>query len=218
MPAGLPAGLPSDLLNRRPDILAAEHQLRGYNANIGAARAAFFPKITLTASGGTESLTLSGLFKPGSADWTFAPQITLPIFDAGTNLANLDWAKLEKLSAIAQYEKTIQVAFQEVANARTARGLLDDQIAAQRALVAAEQVRYNLAEARYRQGVDNYLTELDAQRSLYSAQQSLIQSRFDRLSNLITLYKALGGGWTERSLSEAASRGKMISSTSAERH
>jgi len=198
--ADLPAGLPSDLLARRPDILEAEATLKGYNANIGAARAAFFPKVTLTASGGTESLSMSGLFKPGSGAWTLAPEISLPLFDAGTNLANLKIAKVQKLTAVAQYEKAIQTAFQEVSDALTARGWYDSQIAAQRDLVDADQKAYTIAEARYRHGIDNYLTALDAQRTLYAAQQSLIQARQSRLANLVTLYKALGGGWTEHTI------------------
>jgi len=202
--ADLPPGLPSDLLDRRPDVIEAEDQLKSYNANIGAARAAFFPRITLTASGGTESLNLSGLFKPGSQVWSFNPQIALPIFDAGTNLANLDMAKIGKLTAAAQYEKAIQTAFAEVADALTARSLYEDQIAAQRALVDADQGAYTLAEARYRHGVDSYLAALDAQRSLYAAQQSLVQARLARLVNLATLYRALGGGWSEHTRSEAA--------------
>jgi len=195
--ADLPAGLPADLLNRRPDILAAEHQLEAYNANIGAARAAFFPRITLTATGGLESLTLSSLFKSGSTAWSIDPQLVLPIFDSGTNLANLKIAKVAKLTAIAQYEKAVQTAFQEVSDGLTARSLFEEQVAAQRDLVAADQVAYTLAEARYRHGVDSYLIALDAQRSLYAAQQSLIQSRLARLTNLVTLYQDLGGGWNE---------------------
>jgi multidrug efflux system outer membrane protein len=198
--ADLPAGLPSDLLNRRPDILAAEHTLKGYNANIGAARAAFFPRITLTAAGGTESLTLSGLFKAGSSAWSLNPEIVLPVFDAGTNLANLDIAKVAKLTAAAQYEKAVQTAFQEVSDALVARSLYDEQVAAQRDLVDADQSAYTIAEARYRHGVDSYLVALDAQRSLYAAQQSLIQARLARLTNLVTLYADLGGGWNERTV------------------
>jgi multidrug efflux system outer membrane protein len=198
--AELPAGLPSDLLDRRPDILAAEHQLKAYNANIGAARAAFFPRITLTATGGTESMTLSGLFKSGSSAWTLNPEVVLPIFDAGTNRANLDIAKVAKLTAMAQYEKAIQTAFQEVSDALVARSLYDDQVSAQRDLVAADQSAYTLAEARYRHGVDSYLVALDSQRSLYAAQQSLIQARLGRLTNLVTLYTELGGGWNEHTV------------------
>jgi multidrug efflux system outer membrane protein len=203
--ADLPAGLPSDLLVRRPDVIAAEDRLKGYNANIGAARAAFFPRVTLTASGGTESLSLSGLFKPGSEAWSFAPQVALPIFTGGANLANLQVAKVQKLTAAAQYEKAIQTAFQEVSDALTARSLFADQIAAQLALVQADQTSYALAEARYRHGVDSYLTALDAQRSLYTAQQGLIQSRLARLTNLVSLYEDLGGGWNEQSVPASTS-------------
>jgi multidrug efflux system outer membrane protein len=198
--ADLPAGLPSSLLNRRPDILEAEHMLKAYNANIGAARAAFFPKITLTATGGTESLTLSGLFKGGSSAWTLNPDVVLPIFDAGTNLANLDIAKVEKLKAAAQYEKAVQTAFKEVSDALTARLLYEEQVAAQRSLVEADQIAYTLAEARYRHGVDSYLTALDSQRTLYAAQQGLVQARLERLTNLVSLYEDLGGGWNERTV------------------
>jgi len=202
----LPAGLPSDLLDRRPDILQAEHQLKAYNANIGAARAAFFPRITLTASGGTESLKLSDLFQPGSATWTIEPQAILPIFDAGTNLANLKLAKVEKLSAVAQYEKAVQSAFKQVSDGLTARSLYEDQVAAQRSLVEADQIVYQLAEARYRHGIESYLVELDAQRSFYAAQQTLIQTRLARLTNLVTLYQNLGGGWTEHTPSPHGSQ------------
>ncbi len=202
--ADLPAGLPSSLLNRRPDILEAEHMLKAYNANIGAARAAFFPKITLTASGGTESLSFSGLFKGGSTAWSVNPAVVLPIFDAGTNLANLDIAKIEKLKAAAQYEKAVQTAFQEVSDALTARTLYETQVSAQRSLVEADQSAYALAEARYRHGVDSYLSALDAQRTLYAAQQGLVQARLARLTNLVALYEDLGGGWNEHTSDAAA--------------
>jgi multidrug efflux system outer membrane protein len=195
----LPAGLPSDLLERRPDIAAAEHQLKSANANIGAARAAFFPDITLTGSYGSASSELGHLFKAGQTAWSFAPQITLPIFDFGKNSNNLDLANARQKIAVAQYEKTVQTAFREVADALTARAMLNEQVDAQQRLVAASQQRYQLAELRYRSGVDSYLSLLDAQRSLYAAQQGLIQTRLARLSNLVTLYKALGGGWQERS-------------------
>jgi multidrug efflux system outer membrane protein len=195
--ADLPAELPSELLDRRPDILQAEHLLKAYNANIGAARAAFFPRITLTASGGTESLRLKGLFEPGSQTWTIDPQLVLPIFEGGTNLANLKIAKVQKLSAAASYEKAVQTAFKEVSDGLTARTLYEDQVAAQRSLVQADEIVYKLAEARYRHGVDSYLVELDAQRNFYAAQQTLIQTRLARLTNLVTLYQSLGGGWNE---------------------
>lgn len=190
----LPPGLPSDLLQRRPDILAAEHELKAANADIGAARAAFFPTITLTGGGGTASTTLEGLFAPGSQIWNFSPQINWPIFNAGT-WAGLDAAKVVRLIQVADYEKAIQTAFREVADALAAKKFLDEQLADQTALVQAEQRRYDLAEARYRDGVDSYLTVLSAQQDLYAAQQNLISLELARLSNLITLYQALGGGW-----------------------
>ena len=195
--ASLPPGLPSDLLQRRPDILAAEHELKAANASIGAARAAFFPAIELTAFGGTSSSQLDGLFKAGSQAWSFVPQVTLPIFAAGRNRANLDIAKLEKEIEIAFYERAIQVAFREVADGLSAGRWLEEQIAAQTARVNAEEKRYALSEMRYRSGVDAYIVLLSAQRDLYSAQQLLIQSRLARLSNLVGLYKALGGGWKD---------------------
>ena len=193
----LPAGLPSDLLQRRPDIRSAEQTLKAANANIGAARAAFFPKVTLTANGGSTSLEMSGLFGQNSLAWQFMPQITLPIFDAGVNKANLEVANITKRIEIAQYEKVIQTAFREVADGLTARTTFDEQIDAQRLQVSAEQRRYDLADARYRNGVDTFLTVLTAQQDLYASQQLLIQARFSRLANLVTLYKALGGGWKD---------------------
>lgn len=191
------AGIPSDLLQRRPDISAAEHDLKAADANIGAARAAFFPRITLTATGGTSSAALSGLFDGGSGAWSFMPQISLPIFDAGSNQANLDSAKAERDIYIAQYEKTVQTAFREVADALAGRGTYNHQIEAQAALVEATRKSYDLSRMRYDRGVDSYLSVLDAQRSLYSAQQNLISVRTERLSNLVTLYKVLGGGVSE---------------------
>ncbi len=193
----LPPGLPSDLLQRRPDILEAEHQLKAANANIGAARAAFFPKITITANAGFSSQQLSQLFTSGSDTWLFNPQITLPIFEAGQNKANLDVAALNKQIEIANYEKTIQTAFREVSDALIARKYLDEQMAGQQGLVEAEQSRYDLSTARYRNGADSYLTVLSAQQDLYSAQQNLVVLQFSRLSNLVGLYQALGGGWRE---------------------
>ncbi|MGD0744159.1 MAG: efflux transporter outer membrane subunit [Verrucomicrobiota bacterium] len=195
----LPAGLPSDLLQRRPDILAAEHQLEAANANIGAARAAFFPTITLTGSAGTASTALEGLFAPGSQAWNFSPQIQWPIFAAGTAWAELQGVKAGKLIQVANYEKAIQTAFREVADALAVRATVEVQLDAGQALVQAEQKRYDLAEARFRQGVDNYLTVLSAQQDLYNAQQNLIQAQYSRLINLINLYQALGGGWREHS-------------------
>jgi outer membrane protein, multidrug efflux system len=193
--AQVPEGLPSNLLTHRPDILSAEHTLRAANANIGAARAAFFPSIQLTASGGTASNRLKNLFSAGSSTWSFAPTITLPIFTGGQNRANLDLAHIEKNVTIAQYELTIQTAFREVSDSLSARGTYIDQRRAQQALVAADADAYRLAEMRFRSGVDNYLATLDAQRSLYAAQQGLVTVRQAELANQVTLYKALGGGW-----------------------
>ncbi|MGH8323474.1 MAG: efflux transporter outer membrane subunit, partial [Steroidobacteraceae bacterium] len=197
--ADLPVGVPSVVLARRPDVLAAEHQLIAANADIGAARAAFFPSITLTGNYGTASTALSGLFKPGSAAWTFSPQISVPIFAGGANVANLDLSKIEKNVHIAQYEKTLQSAFREVDDALAARGTLDEQLAAQRALLDDASESYRLAEMRFRNGVDSFLPVLDAQRSLYSAQQAVVSLELLRLQNMATLYKALGGGMKEDS-------------------
>jgi multidrug efflux system outer membrane protein len=193
--ANIPAGLPSDLLARRPDILSAEHTLLAANANIGAARAAFFPVISLTTSAGYTSLELSKLFNKPSEVWSFAPQITLPIFAGGSNLANLDVAKISKRIEIANYEKAIQTAFREVSDALAGRPAYDHALVAQEALAEAQQRRYELTESRYRSGVDNYLAVLLAQQDLYAAQRDLVTARADRLANLITLYKSIGGGW-----------------------
>jgi multidrug efflux system outer membrane protein len=193
----LDEGIPSDVLVRRPDVLAAEHQLQSANAQIGAARAAFFPAISLTGSFGTASTQLSGLFKGDSRIWTFSPQISVPIFAGGANVANLQATTLARDTAVAQYEKAIQSAFSEIADALAARGTLDEQLQAQQALVAASAQAYRLAEMRFRGGVDSYLSALDAQRTLYSVQQQLQSVRLMRLQNLVTLYKALGGGVLE---------------------
>jgi multidrug efflux system outer membrane protein len=192
-----PAGLPSELLLRRPDVLAAEHTLKGANANIGAARAAFFPSITLTASGGTSSTTLGGLFKPGTGAWSFAPSINLPIFNAGSNRATLDAAKITRDIDVANYEKAIQTAFQEVANALAVRGTLQQRLDAQKKATAAYEKSYQLSDARYRNGIDSYLDSLVTQRSMYSSQQTLISLRLTEQSNRVTLYKVMGGGWSE---------------------
>lgn len=193
----LPAGLPSTLLQRRPDILQAEHQLEAANANIGAARAALYPRISLTANAGTASSTLSGLFAGGSGSWTFAPQISLPIFDGGSNRANLDLAVISRDIRVAQYEKAIQTAFREVADSLAVRATVQNQLDAQSALVQASEASFRLSEARYQQGADSYLQLLDAQRSLYSAQQNLIGTQLSRVGNVVTLYKVLGGGWSD---------------------
>lgn len=190
----IPAGLPSDLLTNRPDIRQYENQLRSANANIGAARAAFFPRITLTVFGGTASNTLSGLFDAGTSAWTFTPQILLPIFDAGRNIANLDLANARKNIAIAQYEKTIQTAFREVADALIARGLFNEQVKAQTGVLDAETERLKLSKARYDSGISSSLDVLDSERQHFAAQQALIQARLDRLLNTIDLYRSLGGG------------------------
>jgi multidrug efflux system outer membrane protein len=203
--AELPPGLPSEVLLRRPDILAAEHALRSANAVVGAARAAFFPSISLTAFGGTSSAELSGLFGAGGWLWSFTPRIDLPLFRGGALRAGLDAAQVRKSIQVAQYERAIQGAFREVADALVARAALDEQLEAQRARVEAEQRRYELSDLRYRKGVDSYLGVLDAQRDLFAAQLLLIQSRQARLANLVDLYRALGGGWRERSAAAGVS-------------
>ena len=193
----IPAGLPSDLLERRPDIRAAEQRLRASNANIGAARAAFFPRISLTASAGTASGELSGLFESGSQSWSFVPQLVQPIFDAGRNSANLNLAEVRNNVAVAEYEKTIQVAFREVADALAGRAAIDEQVDAQRAVLEAQSERLKLADQRYRAGIASSLDVLDAEREVFSAEQALVQARLLRLTNAIDLYRALGGGLAE---------------------
>jgi multidrug efflux system outer membrane protein len=192
--AQLPADVPSKVLTQRPDVLAAEHELIAANADIGAARAAFFPSITLTGNYGTASTELSGLFKSGSRAWTFSPQISVPIFAGGANLANLDLSNIEKNLSVAQYEKTLQSAFREVDDALAARETLDEQLVAQRALLADSDESHRLSDLRFRNGVDSFLPVLDAQRTLYAAQQSVVSLELLRLQNMATLYKALGGG------------------------
>ncbi|MFU2487163.1 AdeC/AdeK/OprM family multidrug efflux complex outer membrane factor [Thauera sp. WH-1] len=191
----LPAGLPSEVLTRRPDILQAERALMAANASIGAARAAFFPRITLTATAGTASSTLDGLFDGGSGAWSFVPQLRLPIFEAGRLQASLDLAEIQRDINVAQYEKAVQAAFREVADALAERSTLTEQLDARRALLQATEKSFELSEARYRGGVDSYLTLLDAQRSLYGAQMELIGTRQSDANNRVALYKALGGGW-----------------------
>jgi multidrug efflux system outer membrane protein len=192
----LPAGVPSEVLVRRPDVRQAEQQLIAANANIGAARAAFFPRITLTGSAGSASTQLSGLFKSGSAAWSFMPQLLLPIFDAGRNQANLDLANVSRDIALAQYEKTIQTAFREVSDALAGSATLGEQLRAQEAQAKAEAVRFRLADLRYRNGAASYLDVLDAQRSLFAVQLALVQAQAQLVQNQVTLYKVLGGGWT----------------------
>lgn len=193
----IPAGLPSDLLVNRPDIIAAEHQLMAANANIGAARAAFFPSISLTSNVGTMSPSFSNLFSAGQGSWLFQPTINLPIFTAGRLKGNLDYATLEKDINVATYEKTIQTAFKEVADGLASRETYKEQVVAQGNFVEANQIYYDLADQRYQAGIDNYMTLLDAQRQLFSSQQNLISARLAQLTSEVDLYKALGGGWQE---------------------
>ena len=195
--ADVAVGLPSDVLLNRPDIRAAEQQLMAANANIGAARAAFFPRITLTGSYGRASPDLSDLFGGGAVRaWSFAPKITLPIFDWGRLRANLKASEASRDIALAQYEKAIQTGFREVADALAGRATLGDQLVALEAQAAASRESYRLAELRYRNGIASYLHLLDAQRTLFSTEQALVQTRLMERLNQVTLYKALGGGWT----------------------
>jgi multidrug efflux system outer membrane protein len=193
--ADIPAGLPSELVQRRPDIIEAEHTLKAANANIGAARAAFFPRITLTGSLGTSSSQFEELFGSGTGTWSFSPQVTVPIFTGGQNRADLDSAKVSARIEVANYQKAIQTAFREVADALVANRSYASQIVAEAALINTQQRRYDLATLRYRQGDDTYLNVLSAQQELYSAQQGQIQAQYNKLSSQISLYKALGGGW-----------------------
>jgi multidrug efflux system outer membrane protein len=193
----LPTGLPAELLTRRPDVRAAEHALKAANADIGAARAAFFPSISLTGFYGNASDDLSALFQSGHTAWSFTPQVRLPIFAGGANKASLDLANVRKRIEVARYEQSIQIAFREVADALVARSTLTDQMRAQEALTRASENSYRLADVRYRGGVDSYLGALIAQRDLYSSQRVLIATRLAGASNLVRLYTALGGGWKE---------------------
>ena len=186
-------GLSSEVLLRRPDVLQAENLLKASNANIGAARAAFFPRISLTTAIGSASGDLSGLFKSGSFVWNYAPQIVMPIFDARTWSA-LTASKVDQKLAVTQYERAIQVAFREVADALAKKSTLGDQVEAQQSLVDASARTYQLSSARYEKGTDIYLNVLDAQRSLYAAQQGLITIRLAKLANQVQLYAVLGGG------------------------
>lgn len=195
--AELPVGLPADLLQRRPDILQAEYELKAANANIGAARAAFFPSISLTATAGSLSPDLSGLFDSGSGSWLFKPSINLPIFNAGRLRANLDYSEIQKDIRVASYEKAIQTAFQEVADGLSNRMTYKQQLIAHDELVQSGEEYYTLADRRFIEGIDNQLTRLDAQRLLFDAQQQRISTHFAQLASEINLYKALGGGYTE---------------------
>ncbi|MBP6544726.1 MAG: efflux transporter outer membrane subunit [Piscinibacter sp.] len=190
--ADVPAGVPSEVLLRRPDVAQAEQQLVAANASIGAARAAFWPRITLTASAGTASTQLSDLFKDGA--WSFAAQLLQPIFDAGRNRANLAVAEVQRDIAVAQYERAIQAAFRDVADALAGRATLDDQVRATQAQADAEQARYRLSELRFRNGVSSSLELLDAERSLFAVQQAVVQTQLALLQNRVSTYRALGGG------------------------
>ena len=194
--AELPAGVSSEVLLNRPDVVAAEHQLIASNANIGVARAARFPSISLTGFAGTASSDLSTLFDAGTGTWSFAPQISIPIFNAGAAKAGVAVAEADQQIALAQYEQAVQVAFKEAADALALRQTIDDQLAARQALTDAAARAQELSDARYRSGIDSYLNLLDAQRSLYAAQQQLINTRLSRQSNLVTLYKVMGGSWS----------------------
>jgi len=190
----LPTAVASDVLLQRPDLLQAEDQLRAANANIGAARAAFFPNIALTGTGGLTSLALSALFQGASSTWAFAPQISQTIFDAGANRGNLAFAKAQRDLEVATYEKTIQSAFREVADALAQRGTIDEQLAAQQALTDAAANALRLSTARYERGSDTFLNVLVAQRTLYAARQTLVAAQLSKANNMITLYASLGGG------------------------
>ena len=193
----LPAGLPADLLVRRPDVRAAEHLLKASNADIGAARAAFFPSISLTGFYGNASDDLSALFQSGATSWNFVPQVRIPIFSGGANKAGLDLANVRKRIEVARYEQSIQIAFREVADALISRSTLEDQLKAQEALTRSSEASYKLADMRYRGGVDSYLGSLIAQRDMYDAQRALIVTRLAGAVNLVQLYQTLGGGWKE---------------------
>jgi len=188
------APLPSDVLLRRPDIVAAEHQLMAAQANIEAARAAFFPRVALTLAGGITSGELGSLFKPAAGTWNFAPQISIPIFDSGSRRSRYEVAQLDRDLAVADYEKVVQTAFREVSDALSQRATLTAQQDATQSLVNTLAEIHRLADARYKGGIDSYLSVLVAQRSLYAAQQQLVNLRLARLSSLVTLYKVLGGG------------------------
>ena len=197
-------GLPSELLVERPDLVAAEHQLKAANANIGAARAAFFPRLALTASLGTASAELDGLFASGSHAWAFSPSISLPIFDGGRLRNNLSLAETRRDLAVANYEKTVQVAFRDVSDALAARYWQGQQVVIARSALATQVERARLSQLRYERGASAYLEILDAQRDLLSAQQQLVQTRRALLSSRVGLYAALGGGAIETLATEAS--------------
>ena len=192
--AGIAPGLPSQVLLGRPDVIAAEHQLRAANADIGAARAAFLPKISLTGSFGSASAQLDGLFDSGSRAWTFAPVLSLPIFSGGRLRANLDLSQVRRDIAVAEYEKTLQTAFREVADALAGQHWLSERLVVQQAALQAQTERARLAELRYANGSTTYLEVLDAQRDLLDAEQQVVQVQRALLSSQVALYAALGGG------------------------
>jgi multidrug efflux system outer membrane protein len=202
----LPGDVSSDVLLRRPDVLRAEHLLIAENANIGAARAAFFPTISLTGAIGTLSAGLSGLFKDGSYTYTASPGASLPLFDFGRRSGNLEYAKASRQVAVATYEKTIQTAFREVADALAPRGKIGDQVRAQSARVESARVAARLSDARFRAGVDSFLTTLDAQRTSYAAEQQLVLTRLGQAGNLVELYRSLGGGLEGAGLPDVPAR------------
>ena len=194
--ADLPSGLPSDLIARRPDVLAAEHALIAANANIGVARAAFFPRISLTGDAGFASQDLQNLFTPGATTWSFGPKLSVPIFAGGRNRANLKLAKIQKRIEVARYEQVVQTAFREVSDALVARQSLVGQLQARHALIASQQQRFDLATSKYQAGIGSYLEVLTAQQGLFQAQSAVITAEFVELRNLVALYEALGGGWS----------------------
>jgi multidrug efflux system outer membrane protein len=200
----LPVGLSATVLQRRPDILAAEQQLVAANFNIGAARAAYFPQVSITAAGGSVSSEFSGLFKGGTWGWSVAPQVLLTLFDAGRNRATNRLAEAGRDAALAQYDRTVQSAFREVADALAGRDTFDDQLRALQDTSQAEAARLRLVDLRYRNGVASSLDLLDSQRSLFAAQQLALQGQLARAQNQVSLYKALGGGWTETTTTSKA--------------
>ena len=213
-------GLSSEVLLRRPDIMAAEHQLKGAYANIGAARAAFFPSISLTTTLGSASNQFSGLFKGGKGTWSYAPQIVMPIFDPHTWFA-YRVSKADQKITLTKYEKAIQTAFREVADVLAVRGTIGQQVAAQQSLVDTVAETYRLSNSRYMKGIDSYLGVLDAQRSLFAAQQVLVYLRQAKLANQVHLYAVLGGGgWDEadgrRQSSRESAEEKALSSLDLE--
>lgn len=202
--ADVPAGLPSTVLFRRPDVIGAEHDLKAANAYVGAARASFFPTISLTGSYGTASNAINGLFKNGSQQWSFVPSLDLPIFRAGSIIAALRYSKADREAMIATYEKTVQTAFREVSDTLTQATSLRDQVEAETSLAKATGKSYELSTMRYENGVDSYLTKLDSQRADASARQNLITARLSQATNRLTLFKALGGGWNGQDEPESA--------------